>query len=105
MIKDFSGINEEGIDKLIQDIYNCAENIHKAIQTITDSIDQTDDALITDLAEEIRLKYDNNKVIFQNISEKIERYNDVLLSAKIRYQNLNTDIVTKLKSEDKIKEE
>ncbi len=104
MINNISGINEEGIDKLIHDIYNCADNINKSINNISNDIDQTSYIFQMSLADEMRSKYDYNRLRIQNIYEQIERYNSYLLEIKSKYQDLDFNIVNEIKKSD-IKEE
>lgn len=102
---NISGINEEGIDKLIYDIYNCYENIHKELENIYDYIDKTEFVFKNDIADKMRFKIDSNKIRIQNVFYKIEKYIDILLNVKMKYQDINIEITNKLKNDDIIKEE
>lgn len=95
-----NGINEEGIDKLIKDIYNCSEVIHNSIENINVNIDKTKNIFKNDLADTMRFKFDNNKIKFKTGIEKLEKYLDILLKVKMKYQSLNIELTNKLKNDE-----
>lgn len=101
MINNINGINEDLIDILIKDIYNCSENIHKSIENINDLIDKTNYVFKSDLANELRFKYDKSKIKLDNLYKKTEDYNNVLINVKMKYQNLDYEINSKIEKYSK----
>lgn len=106
IIENFSGINEEGIDKLVIDIYNSAESVHKIFDNISNLIEQTSDYYQTDNGDELRKKFNNFKINFDIINDKLLKYADGLASIKMKYQDLSFDVATNVKTNtDDISEE
>ena len=97
---NISGINEDGIDKLILDIYNCHENIHKELEKIYENIEKTEVIFKSNLSNKMRYKFDNNKIKIDNTFYKLENYIDILLKVKNKYQELNTEITNKFNKEE-----
>lgn len=106
VIENFSGINEEGLDKIILDIYNSTESIHKIFDNISDSIEQTSEYFQTNVGEEFRIKFDNYKINFNLIHEKLLKYAENLANVKMKYQDLSVDVAKDVKiSADNISEQ
>ena len=102
-INNISGINEDGINNVINDIYNCAENIHKNIELISDSIDLSKEFFKNDVGDSMRIKYENSKANLNIIYERILHYTDILTSVKMKYQDLNFNVTKQIQNNaDKI---
>lgn len=103
MINNINGINEDLIDILIKDIYNCSENIHKNIENINNLVNKTSYVFKCDISDSFTFNYEKNLIKINDIYVNIEGYNKILLNVKYKYQNLDNDMVLKIKKDDNIK--
>ena len=92
-----SGINEEGLDKLILDIYNYAENLHKVFNDIENIIDELDDFYQDDTCITMKNKFNDFKKNLDIAYNKLIKNASYLSNIKMYYQDLNIDIGNKLK--------
>lgn len=89
-----SGINEQGIDRLILDIADYAEKIQKNYNLIEELVDSTSNFLKGDIGTNYRNNFTKNfKYNFQTINKNILSYTSDLSLVKRRYQNKVGDIV------------
>lgn len=90
-IENIKGINEEGLDILIKEFYNSIETINKTFTNINDLIVETKEYFKCDNADLLRNKFDEFKINFDKINNKLLSYSDYLVNVKIKYQNLNIE--------------
>ena len=90
-----NGINEEGLDKLILDIYNYAENLHKVFNDIENIIDELDDFYQDDTCITMKNKFNDFKKNLDIAYNKLIKSATYLSNIKMYYQDLNIDIGNK----------
>lgn len=101
-INNIVGINEDGINKLIIDIYNTLESIHKTFQGIDDIIKRSDECFRLESGDKYREKYNSLVVFIEKIYKDIINYINILNNVKIKYINMNDNISNSFK--DKVKD-
>lgn len=97
-IETFSAINEDGLDKLVLDIYNSAEMVHKIFDNVNELIQQTSDFYQTNISEKFRMKYNDFKINFELVNKKLLGYADELASIKMKYQDLSFGVSQDIKT-------
>lgn len=93
IIVNYSGINEEGLDNLILDIYNYAEMCNKTFMNIQDLVSNTSLYYINDTGDSFRRKIDDMMVSFNDVNNKLLGYTNYLTNIKMKYQDVNVDVV------------
>ena len=86
------GVNVDGIDKLILDIYNYAEKINKTLNQITNVVEQTKSFYDCDIANDYRNKFNNFKTNFNIINKNIQSYAEDLIKLKNKYRDVDMNI-------------
>lgn len=92
-----SGINEEGLDKLILDIYNYAESMHKVFNNIENIIDDTNNFYQDETGINMRVKFSDFKKNLDIAYDKLIKNASYLANVKMYYQDMSIDIGNKLK--------
>ena len=101
-INNIVGINEDGINKLIIDIYNTLESIHKTFQGIDELIKRSNECFRLESGDKYRDKYNSLVVSIENMYKNIINYINILNNVKIKYININDNISNSIK--DKVKD-
>ena len=96
MSNNFEGTNEEGLDKLIIDLYNNLETMKKTFDDINEIVGENNDWFNSDCGNEFFKKFSNMNEAFFAAQNKVEKYIDELSNVKLRFSNLNDDISIKL---------
>ena len=92
-----SGINEEGLDKLILDIYNYAESMHKVFNNIENTIDDTNNFYQDETGINMRVKFNEFKKNLDIAYDRLIKNATYLSNIKMYYQDMSADIGNKLK--------
>lgn len=95
-----NGINEEGLDKLIIDIYNYAESVHKVFNNIENIIDDTNNFYQDETYLNVKNKFNDFKKNLDIAYNKLIKSATYLSNIKMYYQDLNIDIGNKLKANE-----
>lgn len=106
IIKNINGINEEELDKLIIDIYNRGESIHKCFDNINNYMENINDYVDSDVIDELKNKYNNYRINLKKVYDMVIKCADELNDVKYKYNDLNVEISDNLiKNKDNIGDE
>lgn len=91
------GVNIDGIDKLILDIYNYAEKINNTLTQISNVVEDTKNNYNSNNSIEFINKFKNLEDCFSVVNANIISYADDLIKLKNKYQILDEDLTQKVK--------
>lgn len=91
-INNYSGINEEGLDKIVIDFYNYIESIKKIFDNINEISDNLESNFQSECGDELKKKIDGIRVSFLYAQDKLKRYADELSNVKLKYQDFSSDL-------------
>ena len=79
-------------------MYNYSEKIYQLFKDINDLIDQTSLYYKSETGDQFRRKFENFKINFEIVNNKLNQYIDELASVKMKYHDLSFDIYRKMKN-------
>lgn len=85
--KDWNGISETGIDKLMMDIIDYAEKMNQILNNISNLVEDTKEFYDCDSGEKFRNRYGELQQSFSTVNKNILSYNTDLLNVKLDYLN------------------
>lgn len=91
MRQDVVGINEQAINKLIMDIYDCADRINIILNSIDDIVAGTSSYFVNESANNFRRKFEQLKLNFPTVNYNIKSYAEDLTKLKNSYSNIIDD--------------
>ncbi|MGE5456624.1 MAG: hypothetical protein ACM3O4_05960 [Ignavibacteriales bacterium] len=86
------GINEEGIKKLILNIYDYSEQINTILNSIDDLVNDTKKHFTIDENDSFYTRFSAIKDNFMNVRDNILSYAEEILKAGQNYQEINIDL-------------
>lgn len=92
MNHDLSGINEDGMDKLILDIRYYQNRLIHIFQQMTEVMEQTSTYFIGPYGDNVRNRFQIIRSQFPVIQNNLDNYIADLLKVKNQYQNISSDI-------------
>lgn len=91
------GINVDGIDKLILDIYSYAEKINLTLNQISNTVDGTKTFYNSTTSTEFIKKFRELESCFSAVNVNIKSYAEDLTRLKNRYQRIDEDLTQRVK--------
>ena len=96
-MNDTIGLNEEGIKKVIMDIYDYCEKINKTLNQISDVVEDTKNFYCCDTADEYRKKFTEFSSNFPTIVNSLKSYADDLNKLKSNVSLIDSNMAFSVK--------
>jgi len=107
-LEDLISINEEGIDRLVLDLYDHFEKINNILNQINDLIYDSKNYFNCSANDELLKNYSEMKVNIDNFKANVSSYSSDLIKVKNKFRQKDSDIsstvrqqITKIQSDVK----
>ena len=90
--KNLLGINEDGISKIVLEIYDYSERINSILNSIEDNMDEANSSLMINDQKILNNKISLMKDNFLNFKNNILSYSDEMLRVKQGYRQIDENV-------------
>ncbi len=101
MKQDLIGINEGRIDRLILDCYDYIEKLNTILNNISTEISNTSNYLDCEVVNELKRKYEEQKLFYSAFSNHLVAYTEKLLDVKNKSLANSSDIAAQVIKDSK----
>lgn len=98
-MEDLISINEEGIDRLVLDLFDHSERINNILNQINDLILDSKNYFKCQANDELQKTYSDMKLSINNFKANIATYSNDLIKVKSKFRNASSELTTEIKKE------